>query len=152
VILQKVVRGEEMNVIGVGDGTGGDLGLVAIKKLWTTSLGKIWTGVTIKNQALLDAAKRFVREYKWKGAFELECIVDSNRLYLIEINPRFPAWVYFSTGVGVNLPSRLVRAALGMDVERGSDYEAGRLYVRYTYEVVTDMSAFQSIVMRGETG
>jgi len=39
-----------------------------------------------------------------------------------------------------------------MDVERGSDYEAGRLYVRYTYEVVTDMSAFQSIVMRGETG
>ncbi len=151
VIVQRVVKGEEMNVIGVGDGEGGDLGLIAIKKLWTTALGKIWTGVTIKNQLLLDAARRFLEVFRWRGAFELECIVEGNDLYLIEINPRFPAWVYFSTGVGVNLPSRLVKAAVGMDVERGCDYVPGKLYVRYTYEMVTDMSLFQSIVTTGET-
>ncbi len=151
VIVQRVVKGEEMNVIGVGDGEGRDLGLIAIKKLWTTALGKIWTGVTIKNEVLLEAARRFVEEFKWKGAFELECIVEGEDLYLIEINPRFPAWVYFSTGVGVNLPARLVKAALGMDVDRNCDYMPGKLYVRYTYEVVTDMSHFQSIVTRGET-
>jgi len=150
VIVQQVVSGEEMNVIGVGDGMGESLGLVGIKKLWITALGKIWTGVTVKNDALLTAAKRFVQEFKWKGAFELECIVAKDGIYLIEINPRFPAWVYFATGVGINLPARLVKAALGLPVEKENDYEAGKLYVRYTYDIVTDMSIFQNIVTRGE--
>ncbi len=150
VLVQKVVNGEEMNVVGLGDGNGGNLGLVAIKKLWITSLGKIWTGITVKNNALLEAADKFIREFRWKGGFELECIVSQNKIWLIEINPRFPAWVYFSTGVGLNLPSRMLKAAFGMEMERNTDYEAGKMYVRYTYEVVTDLKAFQDITTKGE--
>jgi len=150
VIIQQVVKGEEMNVIGIGDGTGGHLGLVAIKKLWITSLGKIWTGVTVKNELLLEAASKFVKEFKWRGAFELECIVSKDDMYLIEINPRFPAWVYFATGVGINLPARLLKAALGLPVEDKNEYSAGKLYIRYTYDIVTDMSIFQRVVTRGE--
>jgi len=151
VIVQEIVFGEEMNVVGVGDGEGGNFGMVAIKKLWRTSLGKIWTGITIKNSALLSAAGRFVEAYSWRGAFEFECIVNDREIYLIEINPRFPAWIYFSTGVGVNLPERLLTAALGGEPERKSDYEAGRLYIRYTDDLVTSMEKFQSIVMNGES-
>lgn len=150
VIVQKVVQGEEMNVVGLGDGEGDHYGLVAIKKLWITSLGKIWTGVTVHNENLLKATERFVGEFKWRGGFEFECIVSGEDIYLIEINPRFPAWVYFSAGVGVNLPARLLKAALGLDVERDWDYEAGKLYVRYTDDLVTDMAMFQSIVLKGE--
>ncbi|SMP04232.1 carbamoyl-phosphate synthase large subunit [Desulfurobacterium pacificum] len=150
IIVQEVVSGEEMNVVGVGDGEGGDFGLVAIKKLWITSLGKIWTGVTLKNEKLTAAAKRFVEAFKWRGAFEFECIVNGDDIYLIEINPRFPAWVYFATGVGVNLPGRLLKASLGIEPERDSDYEAGKLYVRFTDDFVTDMEKFQKIVTRGE--
>ncbi len=151
VIVQKIVTGEEMNVVGVGDGEGGHFGFVAIKKLWITSLGKIWTGVTIQNQRLLKVAEDFVARYKWKGAFELEFIVKDEEVYLIEINPRFPAWVYFSAGVGVNLPERLLKAAMGMEPPREWDYEAGKLYIRYTDDMVTDMSSFQKIITTGET-
>ncbi|MEO2069105.1 MAG: carboxylate--amine ligase, partial [Desulfurobacteriaceae bacterium] len=63
VIVQEVVKGEEMNVVGVGDEEGGHFGLVGIKKLWITSLGKIWTRVTIKNEKLLSAAERFVKAF-----------------------------------------------------------------------------------------
>ncbi|NPA40033.1 MAG: ATP-grasp domain-containing protein [Thermodesulfobacteria bacterium] len=150
VIVQQVVSGEEMNVVGVGDGEGGHFGILGIKKLWITSLGKIWTGVTVKHSGLLESAQRFVKEFKWRGAFEFECIVKDEEVYLIEVNPRFPAWVYFSTGVGINLPFRLLKAALGLDVERDWDYEPGKLYVRYTDDIVTDMSDFQKIVTRGE--
>ncbi len=150
VIVQQVVTGDEMNVVGVGDGNGEDLGRVAIKKLCITSLGKIWTGVTVRNERILKASLEFVEKFRWKGGYEIECIVAENEVYLIEINPRFPAWVYFSTGVGVNLPARLVRAALGLPVERNGDYEAGKLYVRYTYDLVTDMSTFKSITMKAE--
>ena len=150
IIVQQVVTGEEMNVVGVGDGEGGHFGLVGIKKLWITSLGKIWTGVTVRNEELLSATERFVSEFKWRGAFEFECIVNNRDIYLIEVNPRFPAWVYFATGVGVNLPDRLLKAALGLEPERDWDYPAGKLYVRFTDDFVTDMSEFQRVVTKGE--
>ncbi|WP_456457210.1 ATP-grasp domain-containing protein [Thermovibrio sp.] len=150
VIVQEVVSGEEMNVVGVGDGEGGHFGLVAIKKLWITSLGKIWTGITVKNEKLIQAAQSFVSAFKWRGGFEVEAIVSEDDVYLIEINPRFPAWVYFATGVGINLPLRLLKAALGMEPERDWDYEAGKLYIRFTDDFVTDMDKFQEVVVNGE--
>lgn len=151
VIVQQVVSGEEMNVVGVGDGEGGNFGFVGIKKLWITSLGKTWTAVTVKNEKLLSAAERFVSEFYWRGAFEFECIVSGDEIYLIEINPRFPAWVYFATGVGVNLPERLLKAALGIEPERDWDYEAGKLYIRFTDDFVTDISEFQKVITKGES-
>ncbi len=150
IILQEVVKGEELNVVGVGDGEGNMIGKLGIKKMWITSLGKIWTGVTIKNELMLNAADNFVKEYKWKGPFELECIVDKNKIYLIEINPRFPAWSYFATGCGINLPANMVKKSFGLPFEENQDYEAGKLYVRYTYETITDMKTFQNVITKGE--
>jgi carbamoyl-phosphate synthase large subunit len=149
-ILQQVVSGEEMNVVGVGDGEGGLIGRVGIKKMWITALGKIWTGVTIKNEQMLAAAANFVRAYRWKGPFELECIVERDTVYLIEINPRFPAWSYFTTGIGINLPANTLRQAFNLPLTVADDYEAGKLYIRYTYETITDMQPFQNILTKGE--
>ncbi len=150
VIVQQVVKGEELNVVGVGDGEGGSLGLLAIRKMWVTSLGKIWNGVTIKHEKMLSAAGEFINQYRWKGPFELECIVDREDIYLIEINPRFPAWSYFATGVGLNLPSNMLRKSFGLPLLPQEDYEAGKLYIRYTYELITEMQPFQDISTKGE--
>ncbi|HIP43189.1 MAG TPA: ATP-grasp domain-containing protein [Aquifex aeolicus] len=152
VIVQEVVQGEEINLVGVGDGEGGHFGFLNIKKLWITQLGKIWTGVTIKNPKMIEAAENFVKEFKWRGAFELECIYDAQReeLYLIEINPRFPAWVFFATGAGINLPARLLMASLGEEPPREWNYEVGKLYIRFTDDFVTDMKVFQKIATTGE--
>ncbi len=151
IIVQEVVTGEEMNVVGVGDGQGGLLGQVGIKKMWITELGKIWTGVTVKHRAMLTASERFVERFGWKGPFELECIVKGDTVYLIEINPRFPAWSYFAAGVGINLPANTVRKAFDLPVTTGQNYEAGKLYIRYTYETVKDMDVFQNMSVQGES-
>jgi carbamoyl-phosphate synthase large subunit len=151
IIVQKVVTGEEMNVVGVGDGNGGSLGLVGIKKMWITSLGKIWTGVTVEHEGMLAASQAFMREFKWRGGFELECMVDGDTIYLIEINPRLPAWCYFATGVGINLPENMLKTVMGLPCEVPDSYEAGKLFVRYTYEMITDMKVFTNIVTKGES-
>lgn len=150
VIVQQVVTGEEMNVCGVGDGEGGSLGMVGIKKMGITTQGKIWTGVTIKNERMLAAASAFIREYQWRGPFELECIVNGDDVHLIEINPRFPAWSYFATGVGINLPANMLKKAFSLPVPDISDYESGKLFIRYTYEVICDMAPFQDMITKGE--
>ncbi|RKZ84653.1 MAG: carboxylate--amine ligase [Candidatus Parabeggiatoa sp. nov. 1] len=151
VIIQQAVTGEEMTVVGVGNGAGDVPGLVAIKKMSVTELGKIWTGVTILHQGLLEAARRFVATTHWQGGFEMECLVDQETVYLFEINPRFPAWVYFATGVGINLPTMLVKQAMGETVAAAGEYQAGKLYIRYTDEQICDMARFQNIVTRGES-
>ena len=153
VIVQKLVMGDEINLVGVGDGEGGSLGVVAMKKISITSLGKVWSAVTVKNQLLIDAAERFVKGLRWRGPYEMECILDHDKekLYMIEVNPRFPAWSYFATGVGVNLPSRMLRFAQGEKLEPCPDFEAGRFFMRYTYELVTDMNRFQTVMTRGES-
>jgi len=150
VIVQEVVTGDELNVVGLGDGEGEPLGLVGAKKVWITTLGKIWTGVSVKHEGMLAAAEKFIREFRWRGPFELECIVNGDEIYLIEINPRFPAWSYFATGVGVNLPAQLLRHSLGLPPLQANGYEAGKLFVRYTYELVTDMAPFQRAMTKGE--
>jgi carbamoyl-phosphate synthase large subunit len=151
ILVQQIVNGIELNLVGVGDGTGSHLGLVAIKKMGITELGKIWSGLTIHHPGLISAAESFLHQTHWKGAFELECIADRDgTIYLIEINPRFPAWTYFATGVGINLPARLVQAALGLPVPPLPTYEAGKLFMRYTYELVTDATPLQTLVTQGE--
>ncbi len=151
IILQEIITGSELNLVGVGDGNGGHLGLVAIKKMGTTALGKVWSAMTIHNPSLFAMASAFLKHSKWRGAFELECIIDRDgKIFLIEINPRFPAWTYWATAVGVNLPIRMVQAALGLPLPPLPTYEAGKLLMRYTYEMVTDSTSLQTLVTLGE--
>jgi carbamoyl-phosphate synthase large subunit len=143
------VGGVEINVVGMGDGHGGLVGAVGVKKAWVTELGKMWTGITVRHPATLAAAEAFVRMSGWRGPFELECMTRGDEVDLIEINPRFPAWVYLATGVGVNLPAALVRGLAGLPVKAAEEYATGRLFVRYSYDLVTDMSRLQQMVTQG---
>jgi len=151
VVAQEIIAGDELNVVGLGDGTGQSLGMVCAKKTYVTALGKMWGGVTVRHPAMLGAAERFLRAQKWRGPFELECIVREDDVYLIEINPRFPAWVYFATAVGVNLPARLIRRMLGRPCETHSNYDAGQLFLRYSYDMVAPGDRFQRTLTLGQT-
>ncbi|MDQ7044431.1 MAG: ATP-grasp domain-containing protein [Sulfurimonas sp.] len=150
ILVQEVVYGEELNLVGVADGKGELKGAVAIKKLTTTDLGKIWTAVTIQNEKLMNIAKKFVKETLWKGPFELECIVNMNQIYLIEINPRFPAWVYFATQIGVNLPEMLVDIMQEKEIKPQLEYPQNKMYIRYTGEFVTDFTNFSKLLSSKE--
>jgi len=150
ILIQEVVSGEELNLVGVANGKGDLTGAVTIKKLTTTDIGKIWTGITIEHKPMMQLAQKFVEQTKWKGPFELECIVDNDDVFLIEINPRFPAWVYFATGVGINLPKQLVNIANNKDVKPQLQYPSGKLYVRFTDEIITDFSEFSQLMTKKE--
>ena len=69
---------------------------------------------------------------------------------LIEINPRFPAWIYLSHGVGRNLPMALLDIASNNTNTQYPDYQSGMLFIRYAEEQIIPMSAFEDIVMQGK--
>jgi len=149
ILIQEVVSGEEINLVGVGDGKE-LVGALSIKKLAITDIGKVWTAVTIEHKKLLNLAKDFVKKTNWFGAFELECIANHDEIIIIEINPRFPAWVYFATELGINLPKMVVDLALDKKINPKFEYEIGKMYLRFVEEKVIDFSKVTSFLSKKE--
>lgn len=151
VIVQACVYGEELNLIALGDGGGGMLGSVAMKKMLLTDKGKGWAGITIRDPELTDVAERFVKATHWNGPCEVEVMRDKAGTYhLLEINPRFPAWVYLSAAAGVNLPRAYVELAAGREPAALGDYAVGKMFVRISLDQIADLQDFERIVTHGE--
>ncbi len=147
-LVQEVVSGVEINYVGLSNKK--LLGGVGIKKLTTTELGKVWSALSIKNEKLFELAKKFVDITGWRGAFELEAIANGDDIYLIEINPRFPAWVYFATMLGINLPKMMVDIMEGKEVKEQFEYPVEKMYVRYVEETMTNFKDFTKLLTQKE--
>jgi diaminopimelate decarboxylase len=113
--LQAHVSGYEESVM-LSAYRGELLGAVSMRKRDVTPEGKTWAGdVSEVPLAFMEPLRQMVRDTNWTGGGELEMVRDaSDQLWLIEMNPRFPAWVHGSTIAGHNLPALLVQAASGV--------------------------------------
>ena len=154
VILQRRVIGSEFNVLGLGNACGGWLGHCCLRKTQLSQQGKGLSGITVADARLSDLCARLIRELKWPGPFEIELIREesSGEYVLIEINPRFPAWIDFPSMLGANFAARLV------DLLRSNpcpdplpDCAPGSFYVRHQVEVVGDLNRYASL-LRDEPG
>ncbi len=151
VVIQKFVRGTEVNVVALGDGKGNTIGAVPMRKLYITDKGKAWSGITLDDKKMLDLTHHIISSTKWRGGMELELIrTDDQKFYLIEINPRIPAWVYLAVGAGQNLPEALVMMALGIDVKPFTEYRSGVIFVRYSFDLITNIKEFEKLSMTEE--
>lgn len=146
VIVQEFVTGTEVNVTAIGDGKGTCIGAVAMRKLYITDKGKAWSGISLEDDELLEISKKVIENSKWRGGCELEFIKTKNdEYYLLEMNPRFPAWVYLANGCGQNHPEALVKMALGEEVQPFTEYQSGKMFIRYSYDLIVDIAEFQKI-------
>ena len=151
IIIQEFVTGQEVNVTAIGDGKGNTIGVVPMRKQYITDKGKAWSGISIDDKNLLTMTQKLIRSTKWRGGMELE-IIKTNKgdYYLLEINPRFPAWVYLAVGCGQNHPEALVQLALGKDVKPFKKYDIGKMFIRYSYDMIVSLKEFETISTLGE--
>lgn len=151
VIIQEFIKGTEVNVVALGDGRGNTIGAVPMRKQYITDKGKAWAGITLDDRKMLDLTREIMEKTKWRGGMELELIKSHrNELYIIEINPRIPAWVYLAVGAGQNLPEAMVKLALGLEVKPFSTYEVGKMFIRYSYDLITDLKEYEKLSTQGE--
>lgn len=151
VIIQQFVKGTEVNVVALGDGKGNTIGAVPMRKQYITDKGKAWGGITLDDPKMLELTNHIMEKTSWRGGMELELIrTTDNELYLIEINPRIPAWVYLAVGAGQNLPEALVKLALGKDVKPFEKYDVGKIFIRYSYDMIVNLNDFEKLSMHGE--
>lgn len=151
VIVQQSIEGTEVNVIALGDGNGNTIAAVSMRKQYITDKGKAWGGITIQDEKMLEITRDLIEKTKWRGAMELEMIkTEEGEYYLIEINPRIPAWVYLAVGAGQNIPEMLCKLALNEKVEPVISYKYGKMFIRYSWDLIGDIADFEKIIVFGE--
>ncbi len=151
VIIQEFIRGTEVNVVALGDGKGNTVAAVPMRKQYITDKGKAWGGITLGDENLLKITTDLIKKTKWRGGMELEIIkTHTDKYYIIEINPRIPAWVYLAVGAGQNIPEALVKLALGEKTEPFKSYDVGKMFIRYSYDLIGDISQFEKLSVTGE--
>ncbi|MGH9346516.1 MAG: hypothetical protein ACRD26_04540 [Vicinamibacterales bacterium] len=92
------------------------LDAVWMRKETVTDLGKTWSGsVEDCPPEVLERLRTTVRGVRWHGGGVFEVIRDAAEVaWLIDANPRFPAWVHGASLCGHNLVAHLIRAATGL--------------------------------------
>ena len=152
IIVQEFVQGPEYDVVALGDGTGGLVGAVPMRKMQLTDKGKAWGGVTIADPKLDAFVAKVMAALRWRGPCEVEVIrqQDTGDYHLIEINPRFPAWVYLAVGAGRNLPWATVQLALGEPVAKMAPCPPGVMFLRHSFDQICDMTDFEVMSTTGE--
>lgn len=150
IIVQEFINGIELNIAALGDGEGNAISIIPMRKMYITDKGKAWAGITLEDDALHDLARKFISATNWRGGFEVEIMkTKKDELYIMEVNPRFPAWIYLSAGAGQNQPAALVKMALGEKVPAFTSYDVGKLFIRYAWDHIVDVSRFQQFAAFG---
>lgn len=111
------------------------LDIVEVEKRSVTSQGKTWAAAVMAPAAdVRERIASLVTDLRWTGGGEAEFIRDAaGEDWLIDFNPRFPAYIYGVTLCGHNLPACLVGAALGMEPVLGT--ASARQFIRVVQEI-----------------
>ena len=151
VLVQESISGAELNVLGIGDGLGGVTGLCSVRKTILSSKGKGISAIIVQEPRLESIANRIIAELRWRGPFELEFIHDeiSDAYMLIEMNPRFPAWVDFPSALGLNFPAQIISLLTQGNLEPFCPLSPGWFYLRHQVETIGSLSELSQLMTEG---
>lgn len=152
ILVQRYIQGDEYNLTAIGDGAGNMIGEVMMKKVALTSKNKACVGVATYDEELINIAKKIINELQWNGPFELEVMFDRDGNYhLIEINPRFPAWISLSQKVGRNLPALLLEIILERNISPLNEPVVGSYFIRYAHEQLVSLEQVECMITYGSS-
>jgi carbamoyl-phosphate synthase large subunit len=151
VLMQNFIAGEEIDVIAL---TGKDselAGAVVMKKFGLTEKGKAFAGITVEDTGLIKLTSKILKKLGWIGPAECEFIKDEKgKYYLMEINSRFPSWLYLACAAGQNLPLLTVKLALDIPVRPLDFYTPGKLFIRTVADAFVDAQKLMELTASGE--
>ena len=149
-LVQAFVEGERFAVAAVCDARHQAVSAMTIKKLRVCDRGSTWSAGIVAQPALEAGFAAYLRALEWVGPVEGEFIRDkmTERFQLIEVNPRFTAWIVFSAHLGLNHPYAAVRCALGLPVETHASAD-DLVFMRACEDAPLSNSAFAAIATKG---
>jgi carbamoyl-phosphate synthase large subunit len=132
-IIQELIHGEEYTIDVLVDFQGKAISIVPRLRIETRA-GEISKGTTVKNPALIAAAKYVVESLPGAiGCITVQCFLQSDgEIIFIEINPRFGGGYPLAYRAGADFPLWLVQLWMGKNPQIAIDeWEDGLSMFRY---------------------
>ena len=94
--------------------------------------GESIKSITKKDKQMINFAKKVLKKSKLIGPVTIQVIKEknSNKIYFMELNPRFGGAVLTSIGAGANIPLYLLKDYLKIDMEYTEGWENNLLMIR----------------------
>lgn len=96
-------------------------------------------GITVRisnDQSLINLVSYIGNSLKLNGVVNMEFIKNSDKYYLIDINPRFSAGIAFSVKSGYNMILNSLSCYTNENIEIGGKYYCGLMTKRYYEEIL----------------
>jgi carbamoyl-phosphate synthase large subunit len=115
-MVQRFVEGVEYTIDILTDFQGQPISVVPKARL-ETKAGMQVKGRTVKDQRLIDFGLLVIKKFSLVPRGNVQGILQEGEIFLIEVNPKFPASLPFTVAAGVNAPLLLVKMHLGSIVK-----------------------------------
>lgn len=151
-VIQENLDGEEYDIAVLADRDSNIVAKVAMRKIGITPRGKAFAGVTVDSKDFDGLAEKVVKALSWGGPLELEVMKNSNlnKTYIMEINARFPAWIYTTVSANLNLPMLALKLALGKKIDSLPAYKKGVMFTRVVEDSFCNSNYLAQLNLKGE--
>jgi len=126
------------------------IALSAVKKILISRYGGTWMALTVDAGEFAALAENLVKDASWQGPLTIE-VTRSRRgeQYISGARPVFPDWINLARAAGANLPAMLVDVIRGRVVKGVVQAAPGKVLIRSSLDVVTDLNNFGKISLNG---
>lgn len=129
-IIQEMIFADEYTVDICLDFHSNVISIVPRIRL-TTRSGEILQGKIDKNKIIIDDIKKLMKVLRPIGHISVQCFLVNDKVYYIEINPRFSGGAPMSFYAGANSPEFLLKVLTDEKVPYYEDYENGVVFSRF---------------------
>jgi len=134
-IIQEFITGKEYTIDILSDQNNQVISVVPRERIETVC-GESYKGKTVNNPDLIQYAKDLTEKLNLKGHITIQCIIQNNQIYVIEINPRFGGGAMLGIQSGADTPLFLIKMALGEKIHPIiGEFEENLLMLRYTEDL-----------------
>ena len=87
------------------------------------------------NESLIELLKQKLHLFNLRGPWNLQCILDQEDFYFLEVNPRFSGGVPLSIAAGCDLAQNLLEWFLGVPLTVFNKIKDGVVMMKYEQEL-----------------
>ena len=131
-VVQELIDGPEITTDVVVGTNGTVLGMVSRRRIEVRS-GEVMKGVTVRDDAVLDACERIAIALRARGPITVQCMLRDGVPYFTEINARFGGGLPLGIASGIDAPALVLAHARGdaPPTPAQRDYKVGLHITRF---------------------
>lgn len=137
-LLQEYIEGVEYTIDSISDFNG--CCLIALpRERMVVKAGQTVKGRSVYDLRLIEYGKTIAEKFRIKGPACAQCKIKEERIYFIEMNPRYGTGISLSVGAGLNIPLIHLKLALNKKISKDElIFKNNYIMTRYWEEIFID--------------